>query len=127
MNAKTEWLHVRVTPETKRMLEELAKTDGRGLSDVIRDYTQTQLVAQHEAEIEAERIIREEIGGERAVKMVREMSIRPTQYLAAWRLTHPPEPTAEERRAVEIDVAGKMGLTIEEYDDGKERGNDAET
>ena len=119
MTRKTELVAFRVDAETKRLLEQLAKQDGHGVSELLRDYARDHLEAARRADEDAKRIIREEVGGERAVKMVREMSIRPSQYLAAWRLTHPPEPTAEERRAAELQMAEAMGLTPEQYDAGR--------
>ncbi len=126
MAKQSEYIAFRVDPETKRLLAELAKQDGQGVSEVLRNYAREQIEARRHEDDEAAAWIRENLG-EKAARMVQAMGLRPTQYLEAWRRTHPPEPTAEERRAVEIDVAGKMGLPIEEYDDGKERGNDAET
>ena len=111
----------RVDDETKAMLDQLAKTDGSGMSKVLRAYAEEQVVRQQQAEIDAEATIRAEIGPE-AMGMVKGLRVRPSQYLRAWQQSYPPERTPEEQRALEDDQARRMGLSPEQYQDGKRRG-----
>ena len=119
--AKDSVIVLRVEPDVKRLLKQVAERDGHNLSELLRGFAQGRIEAEKQADIEAETVIREQLG-EQGMQVVRGLRLRPSDYLRAWQDSHPPKRTPEEQRTLEDDQARRMGLSPEQYQDGRRRG-----
>ena len=86
--AKDSVIVLRVEPDVKRLLKQVAERDGHNLSELLRGFAQGRIEAEKQADIEAETVIREQLG-EQGMQVVRGLRLRPSDYLRAWQDSHP--------------------------------------